>query len=46
MVTPAAEGAEWLGKPHLFESLVVHETSRILGYVQLTLLNVLPELPT
>jgi hypothetical protein len=31
---------------HLLESLVVDETSCILGYVKLSLLNVLAELPT
>jgi hypothetical protein len=31
---------------HLLESLVVDEASCILGYVELTLLNVLAELPT
>ena len=31
---------------HLLESLVVDKTSRILGYVELTLLDVLAELPT
>ena len=30
---------------HLLESLVVDETSCILGYVELTLLDVLAELP-
>ena len=30
---------------HFLESLVVDKTSRILGYVELTLLDVLAELP-
>jgi hypothetical protein len=33
-------------RTHLLESLVVDETSCILGYVELTLLDVLAELPT
>ena len=31
---------------HFLESLVVHKASCILGYVELTLLDVLAELPT
>jgi hypothetical protein len=34
-----------IGGPHLLEGFVVHKTRRILGYVELALLNVFPKLP-
>ena len=39
-------GDNALNTPHLLERFVVHEARRILGYVELALLDMLAELPT